>query len=1010
MPIIYDNIENKLGPALTTSLGVTECADFCVGYFNLRGWRLLDEKIDRWFGGEGHCCRLLVGMQQTPSEELLAYFEDSAKAGRVTPEMVLRYKAELALEFRRQLVIGTPTNEDETGLRRLATQLKAKKVIVRLFVRYPLHAKLYLLHRPKDPVNKRVGYLGSSNLTMAGLAKQGELNVDVMDSDATQKLADWFEERWEGSVDITDELIDVIKDSWAREDLVSPYHVYLKIAHGLSRDAREGQTEFRIPREFDGILFDFQKAAVKIAAHHIQRRNGVLLGDVVGLGKTIMAAAIVKLFQLDLGYRTLIICPKNLEKMWLGVKNQYELHAEVLPLTETQSKLDENFPRYRLVVIDESQNLRNSEGHRYKAVLNYLREQECKVVLLSATPYNKTYLDLANQLRLFIQDETDLGIRPEEYIRTHGEQTLLAKQCPLRSLRAFAESPYPDDWRELMRLYMVRRTRSFIKQNYAATDPVGGRPFLTFSDGTRSYFPERVAKPVLLPSAGESQLARLYAPSVEKVIGDLALPRYGLGNYLKEVGNGTLTDAEQRIIDNLARAGKRLMGFCRVNLFKRLESSGASFLLSLERHVLRNAIFLHAIKHKLDVPIGTQDQEFFGFEGCDQEDVTFDELALFNGKGNGYPVHADVYDFGRSESYFQKRAEEIYALYLNKPTRFKWIRPDLFKKTLQTELANDAAAIRALLSELGAWKAAEDAKLAALIELVKGRHGSEKVLVFTQFADTARYLERQLLAVGITDVGCAYGDSEDPTELARRFSPVSNGVRPGAIPSELRILVATDVLSEGQNLQDAHIIVNYDLPWAIIRLIQRAGRVDRIGQKAAEIICYSFLPAEGVERIIKLRQRITKRLQQNAEVVGTDEIFFENEAKTDERLRNLYTENSHVLDDDEDNEVDLCSLAFQIWQNAIAADPAVEKKVTALPPVVFATRPWAASSTLPGGALVYVKTSEGADALAWVDNEGHSVTESQYAILQSAQCLPDTPALPRQENHHELVKKGPASQ
>ncbi|MEI7902653.1 MAG: helicase-related protein, partial [bacterium] len=481
-------------------------------------------------------------------------------------------------------------------------------------------------------------------------------------------------------------------------------------------------------------------------------------------------------------------------------------------------------------------------------------------------------------------------------------------------------------------------------------------------------------------------------------------PRYGLGNYLKQIRDGAVTDTEQRILDNLARAGKRLMGFCRVNLFKRLESSGFSFLLSLERHALRNTIFLHALKNKLDIPIGTQDQEFFGFEGNDQDDVSADEQGILLGDGEiGLPCHADAYDFERSDLYFQKRAKEIYARYLTKPNRFKWIRSDLFKKTLQTELARDASSIRTLLSELGAWKSAEDAKLAALKRLVTERHASEKVLVFTQFADTARYLERQLQAAGIAGVGCAYGDSEDPTELACRFSPDSNKV---SVADPLRILVATDVLSEGQNLQDAHIIVNYDLPWAIIRLIQRAGRVDRIGQKATEIICYSFLPAEGVERIIKLRQRITSRLQQNAEVVGTDEIFFENEAKTDERLRNLYTEDAHVLDDDEDNEVDLCSLAFQIWQNAIVSDPSVEKKVTSLPPVIFATRPWTAAANPPGGALVYVRTNEGADALAWVDTQGRSVTESQYVILQTAQCLPDTPALPRQENHHELVKQG----
>src|SRR5205085_12385858 len=138
-------------------------------------------------------------------------------------------------------------------------------------------------------------------------------------------------------------------------------------------------------------------------------------------------------------------------------------------------------------------------------------------------------------------------------------------------------------------------------------------------------------------------------------------------------------------------------------------------------------------------------------------------------------------------------------------------------------------------------------------------------------------------------------DSPDPTALAWRFSPKSNEspVPPG---SELRVLLATDVLSEGQNLQDCAIVLNYDLPWAIIRLIQRAGRVDRIGQNAEEIICYSFLPAEGIERIIKLRQRVRQRLRENAEVVGTDESFFEDDRRN-RKILDIYHEKAGVLDE-----------------------------------------------------------------------------------------------------------------
>ena len=250
------------------------------------------------------------------------------------------------------------------------------------------------------------------------------------------------------------------------------------------------------------------------------------------------------------------------------------------------------------------------------------------------------------------------------------------------------------------------------------------------------------------------------------------------------------------------------------------------------------------------------------------------------------------------------------------------------------------------------------------------------------------------------------GDNEDPTGYAWRFSPESNNKRPQVSPAqELRVIVATDVLSEGQNLQDAAIVVNYDLPWAIIRLVQRAGRVDRIGQKAETILCYSFLPADGVERIIRLRTRVRQRLQESAEVVGTDEHFFEDD-HGEQTIRDLFTEKSGILDDDADSEVDLSSYAYQIWKNAIDRDPSLEKVIPALPDVVYSTRPHSPTENSPEGVLVYVRTGQGNDALAWTDSQGRNVTESQFAILKMAECPPTTPALPRLENHHNLVSQG----
>ncbi|MFY8042090.1 MAG: C-terminal helicase domain-containing protein, partial [Rhodoferax sp.] len=332
--------------------------------------------------------------------------------------------------------------------------------------------------------------------------------------------------------------------------------------------------------------------------------------------------------------------------------------------------------------------------------------------------------------------------------------------------------------------------------------------------------------------------------------------------------------------------------------------------------------------------------------------------------------------------------------------RFKWIRPSLFKNKLAEDLAQDTQTLTELLNAQGSWEPQKDHKLQAFLRLVKQTHSKDKVLIFTQFADTARYLAAQAQAAGVTHVEVATGASVDPYSLACRFSPRSNN-KTVAKAEEVRVLICTDVLSEGQNLQDSNVVVNFDLPWAIIRLIQRAGRVDRIGQKAEEIFCYSFLPADGVEQLIQLRSRIRQRLLENAEVVGTDEEFFEDDDAS--TIRNLYTEHQGVLDD-ADDEVDLASYAWQVWKQATQDNPDLARTIEALPPVVYSAKSFTLDSVRfpllgvdasKGGALVYVKSPEGNDHLAWVGPNGKTVTESQFTVLRAAECDPGTPAVLR---------------
>ena len=1006
MPRIFDNIEKQLLPALTETLKVAERADFCVGYFNLRGWRHLADHVDRWAGGDGQCCRLLVGMHVAPSDELRQALRGGDDEELLDNQTALREKRRIAEEFRQQLTFGVPSNSDEATLRHLASQIHAKKLVVKVYLRHALHAKLYLLHR-QDVNNPVTGFLGSSNLTQAGLSKQGELNVDVLEHDACNKLVAWFEDRWTDRwcIDISKELAEIIDESWAGDRLVAPYHVYLKMAYHLAQEARAGLSEFRIPSVFGNSLFDFQVAAVKIAAHHLNKRGGVLIGDVVGLGKSMMATALAKIFEDDYHTETLVICPKNLVPMWEGYVHRYRLHAKVLPLSKVLSELPEKTRRYRLVLIDESHNLRNKEGKRWRVIRNYVERNESLTVLLSATPYNKTYLDLSAQLALFLNEDADIGIRPEHLLaQLGGEHEFVRRhQCGVRTLAAFEKSEIPDDWRELMRLYMVRRTRGFIMQHYAHEDDRG--KYLLFSDGRKSYFPKRVPKNLTFKiddTDPADPYGRFYGNSVVTAIDNLVLPRYGIGNYVAPKPKSPPTAEQTRTISGLSRAGTRLMGFCRTNLFKRLESAGPAFILSVERHILRNFIVLHALENGLDVPLGTQSAEVLDTRYYDE-----DPDGLLADDDGDEDTDPNVTNGLKTEAAYRDRAAKAYEAYSGPlKTRFKWLPASFFLKALAKDLLVDAQALLRVLDACGEWRPEADAKLAALANLISQRHPKEKLLVFTQFADTARYLKAQLAELGVDRVEEASGQSEDPTALARRFSPESNEVRDSVKKSdELRVLIATDVLSEGQNLQDAHIVVNYDLPWAIIRLIQRAGRVDRIGQQSDTILCYSFVPADGVERLINLRARVRRRLVQNKEVVGSDESFFDDDTD-DTPIRDLYTEKSGIFDDDADTEVDLASYAYQIWKNAIDADPSLAARIEGMPNVVYATKAHQSEPAAPKGVLLYMRTAQGNDALTWMDEAGNPVTQSQLTILKAAACSAGTPALPRTEQHHALTEKG----
>ena len=1013
MPTIYDNQEATIISGLERFLGDAHSLDACVGYFNFQGWKLLEESAARLSPEPGKpAVRLLIGMHSDVSYDLNLELREAAlqargvtvvsKGGKRLEEAL----QETLLSLTAQLNIFVPTEEDRKSLLKLRDDLRSKRIHVKVALGQRLHAKLYIAHR-SDQGTRMAGFVGSSNLTRAGLSTQGELNIDVLDQDATKKLAHWFSERWEAlnSIDISDRLADILDASWIQQ--TDPYLVHLKIAYHLSKDAREGIPD-DIPNDIRSELFDFQSAAVSMAVKTLTRQRGVMIGDVVGLGKTMTATAIARTMEKMDNVETLIICPKNLERMWKDYVRRYQLRgAEVLPLSMAAKELPD-LPRYRLLIIDESHNLRNAGTKAYNAVQQYISKNEPYVVLLTATPYNVDVSDLADQIGLFIPDDAALPIRPDAAIRAAGGLTEFVQRVRngnAQSLGAFRKSEEADDWRNLMGLFLVRRTRGFIKKHYAQSDERGH--FLVFpKTETRSYFPKR--KPRVEEVADNDGTELKLAEDTVDVVKSLTLPRQRLNNYLTDAAEKA-TDNE--IVERIKGRSASLQGIIRVGLLKRLSSSRAALLLSLQRHAVRDLSFMYALANDLPLPIGSGtfvEADLMGDgsqanEEPDSDDASASERSLsqhFRIDASGRMVHATTKEL-------QQFAEEAYEKVRGKKSGVEFLNPSLVRKQdLLAALQADVTAVIGLLERLGEVNASTDPKIAALARLVGKKHKDEKVLVFSEYQDTTEYVRIGLQLGGVQGVEAVTGASENPTEFARRFSPKSNQ-NLGGLPegkNEIRVLVATDVLSEGQNLQDARIVVNYDLPWATIRLVQRAGRVDRIGQQAEVVFVYTFDVGGGLDGVLKLRARIIKRLQESGVVLGSDDQFFGTEQER-EVLEGLFDETKqNGFDSVAEDDVDAASFAYEIWRKAIEADPSLEQRVKALQQGVQTTIP-VTKFTKNGEVIALITSNYNIDTVMLIGKDGATPISPITAVAETA-VSPGQRALMPIDDH--LTKLGTA--
>ncbi|MCY4414718.1 MAG: DEAD/DEAH box helicase [Chloroflexi bacterium] len=739
-------------------------------------------------------------------------------------------------------------------------------------------------------------------------------------------LKDWFENLWADSVDISAQVEQRLTESWAVTQY-TPYAIYVKALYELY--GQDLGSDEPLPLEPSGQveLANFQLDAVRRGLDMIWNHGGCYVADVVGLGKTYIGAELLR--QLRQSYPNdgppLVICPAGLIPAWERVNELYGLGAAVLSQdmialppalvfdeeTEQYEEVDssargvqlvDEYPHRGTVLVDEAHNFRNDNG-RSRGLRDYLERGDHKIILLSATPQNLGPRDIYRQVRLFL-DETDHGlplepqgledffasvVRWQEYDREVDAYSVVLALYPKGGEQGTppVRPSRPDqpraDISQVLTPIFIRRRRRDIVELYGETATINGEP---------------VSFPTPRLSNLEYRLDRVYAKSgnfkdLLDTLGQHQAVRYNPTEYL----NPGRHDDQQ--CAGLFRARGRISGMIRYLLFKRLESSIEAFRSTLESVAHSNRSFKAALQRGY-VPVGSVATNLLAGQNFNAEEA-LSILQREEVRRNGRYVFPAVHFDGK-----------------------RWSR----------DLDADHAVLQGLRRRISKIGPANDDKLAHLKEFLKSAE-DEKVLIFSEAETTVDYLFEQLNPGGENEaIAKLSGSNRDQcTGVVGRFAPRANLRDPEHLQGgEIRLLVTTDVVSEGQNLQDCARVLNYDLHWNPVRLIQRFGRVDRIGSPYDEIHLHSMLPDADLDEELGLTDKLSDRIQAFHDLIGLDnKVLSEEEQLNAKGVVVIYDDLAIPELDDALDEVSANQRAITLLQNIRNNEPDLWRKITEMP-------------------------------------------------------------------------------
>lgn len=838
--------------------------DVVTGYFNPGGYRSIADGLDRV--GD---VRILIGAQPETDHEERWRHPGEPRGEDYHQQQVDEALQSLDQNLERDRDLLGFSREVDSNLQEMIDFLESDSVEVRRREDRFVHGKAFLFSGDDSVI------AGSSNFTGAGLNWNYELNLGYYQPQVTEQVREWFDDLWEGS-----EPYDLAGLYGERFEPYDPHLIYLRVLYERYGD------ELEADREDDGGgigLAEFQEDGVRRANRFLDEHGGVVVADEVGLGKTYIAGKLLEQAVQGRRQRALVVAPAYLrDGMWRQKRADWNYRFEIVSYSKLRNDrqfggdsnvLDQKKDEYQLVVIDEAHAFRNPGTQQSHALRTLLRGSPPKdVVMLTATPVNNSLWDLYYLLNYFIKN--DATFAPD--IRSLRGRFKQAQKTDPSELS-------PDLLFDVLDETTVRRTRRFIKDRYenaTLPDGEGGEIRVNFPDS----HPRRVDY-TFTETFGDA-----YFEDVKRGLAggdrdehELTLARYRPSFYLGDEADG---------------AELSLVGLLRTGMLKRFESSGRAFANTLERMIDQNRAALRLLENgyfpesdAIDEWIETDSDEVF--------DEMFDEAE---GDTDTTTAHRPLAAAGEDVDRLRDDLRSDLTILERWHEGAASVTQDDDEKLL---------ALRKTLSTIVA-EAAEDADRAGRnpeTDEDEEFRQNRKVLLFSYYEDTVDWIVDYLEdAVAEDDdlscyegrIAAVAGDGAKRgvtrEDAVHGFAPEASDAPPG-VEDEYDILVTTDVLGQGVNLQEARNVINYDLPWNPMRVVQRNGRIDRVNSPHSDIYPHSFFPEDRLDDLLRLEHRVRQKLTQAARAVGIDsevipemETVNQNFADKERDLRAVYDE------------------------------------------------------------------------------------------------------------------------